>query len=89
MAVVVVATGAREARGCRRGGLSVPKPPKGVVDGRCPATATTTATFTTTTFCGYRGIGAGHHLSYWGPSLQRIVEFARRLYFIYHDLPYR
>jgi hypothetical protein len=31
--VVLVATGAREARGCRRGGLSVPKPPKGVADG--------------------------------------------------------
>jgi hypothetical protein len=27
LVVVVAATGAREARGCRRGGLSVPKPP--------------------------------------------------------------
>ncbi len=28
--VVLFATGAHEARGGRRGGLSVPKPPKGV-----------------------------------------------------------
>jgi hypothetical protein len=56
VAVAVVAMGAREARGCRRGGLSVPKPPKGVVDGRCPATATATTTSTPTTFRGYRGI---------------------------------
>jgi hypothetical protein len=54
--VAVVATGAREARGYRRGGLSVPKPPKGVVDGRCPATATATTKSTTKTFRGYRGI---------------------------------
>jgi hypothetical protein len=33
LVVVVAATGAREARGCRRGGLSVPKPPKGVANG--------------------------------------------------------
>jgi hypothetical protein len=33
LVVVVAATGAREARGGRRGGLSVPKPPKGVADG--------------------------------------------------------
>jgi hypothetical protein len=33
LVVVVAATGAREARGCRRGGLSVPKPPKGSADG--------------------------------------------------------
>jgi hypothetical protein len=44
---------AREARGGRRGGLSVPKSPQGT--GITPATATATTTSTATTFCGYRG----------------------------------
>jgi hypothetical protein len=48
MAVAVAATGAREARGGRWGGLSVPKPPKGVAEsgsvGRRPFPVPTPAT---------------------------------------------